>query len=102
MVRVRGVRDMARKVLRAEVRLVNMTSAGFEPNPLLWAADGWLSQAEVTFAWSWLAQGEWLRVLLRARVDDANDRAAPRPASLRINGEALLVDFRGATRDVAR
>ena len=52
-------------VIRAEGRPLNMASAGFEPNPLLWAADGWLSQAAVTFAWSWLAQGE---VAARARA----------------------------------
>ena len=63
--------------------------------------EGWLSQAEVTIAWSWLVGGEWRRELVRARADHANGGDIPRPPSLRSDDEALLVDFQWTTRDVA-
>ena len=78
-----------------------MTSAGFESNPFLWAADGRLSQAEVTFAWSWLVRGEWLRELVRVRADHANGEEIPRPPSFRSDDEAILSDLTRPTRDVA-
>ena len=57
------------EVMRADGCPLNMASAGFEANPFLWTTDDWLSHAEVTFAWSWLVGGEWLRELVHARAD---------------------------------
>ena len=90
-------------IIRAEGRPLDLASAGFGSNPFLWETDGWLSHAEVTFAWSWLVRGEWRRELVRARTDDltVNGRGIPRPASLRNDDEAILADLIWPTKDAA-
>ena len=90
------------EVLRATRRAFNMeiAAAGFEQNPFKWTGDR-LSHAEVTYAWSWLAHGQWHRDLVDARADDlnANDRLVPRPPSLRSDDEALFAELQRVTAD---
>ena len=77
-----------------------MANVGFESNPFLWTADGWLSHAELTFAWSWLAKGERCHELVHARADKAHAKEIPRPASLLIDDEAIWAGLVRAALEV--
>ena len=60
------------EVLCAQVRLFNMdaAAAGFEKNPFKWKAADKLGHADVTFAWSWLVDGQWHRELIDVSIHD--------------------------------
>ena len=79
---------------------MNMANVGFETNPFLWTTDGWLSHAQLAFAWSWLAKGERCHELVHARADKAHAGEIPRPASLLIDDEAIWAGLVRAALEV--
>ena len=75
------------EVLRAARRPFDAAAAGagFEANPFRWSvAEGWLSHADVAFAWYWWQDGGWSRELVRVSAHDlsAHERGVPTPGSL--------------------
>ena len=64
---------------------VRKTAAGFESNPFLWEADGnWMSQASVTFLWSWAEEaGTHTYDLQHPAAGKVLKRGVPVPNTLR-------------------
>ena len=81
---------------------MEVASAGYEANPFKWSCDGWLSQTEVTFAWSWLDRGERRYELACAQLYHliSHDRAVPRPTALRDNDEGNKEKLERKAREV--
>ena len=90
--------------LRAERRPFDSTAAGagFESNPFRWKmAEGWLSQADVTFSWAWWEDGAWRRDLapVSAIHLTAHDRGVPIPDGLKSDDERIFSSLLAATEN---